>query len=158
MDSPVSNRKSDQINPEDELRVLIAADVLSEGQNLQDARIVVNYDLPWAIIRLIQRAGRVDRIGQLATEILCYSFLPADGVERIINLRSRVVTRLRQNAEVVGADEAFLKTKPPPGPWLTSITKKLASWTVKPTPKLIWLRRRIKSGKTRLTPNPGWRN
>ena len=49
---------------------------LSEGQNLQDAAIVVNYDLPWAIIRLIQRAGRVDRIGQKADNILCYSFLP----------------------------------------------------------------------------------
>jgi superfamily II DNA/RNA helicase len=48
---------------QDELRVLISTDVLSEGQNLQDAHIVVNYDLPWAIIRLIQRAGRVDRIG-----------------------------------------------------------------------------------------------
>jgi len=107
--SPVSNRKRAQVNPEDELRVLIATDVLSEGQNLQDAHIVVNYDLPWAIIRLIQRAGRVDRIGQQATEILCYSFLPADGVERIINLRGRVVTRLRQNAEVVGADEAFFE-------------------------------------------------
>ncbi|MCW5970970.1 MAG: SWF/SNF helicase family protein [Blastocatellales bacterium] len=107
--SPVSNRKRDQIKPEDELRVLIATDVLSEGQNLQDGHIVVNYDLPWAIIRLIQRAGRVDRIGQKATEILCYSFLPADGVERIINLRQRVVARLRQNAEVVGADEAFFE-------------------------------------------------
>ena len=64
--SPVSNRKRDQIKPEDELRVLVATDVLSEGQNLQDAHIVVNYDLPWAIIRLIQRAGRVDRIGQKA--------------------------------------------------------------------------------------------
>jgi superfamily II DNA or RNA helicase len=105
--SPVSNSK--QVNPEDELRVLIATDVLSEGQNLQDAHIVVNYDLPWAIIRLIQRAGRVDRIGQQATEILCYSFLPADGVERIINLRGRVAARLQQNAEVVGADEAFFE-------------------------------------------------
>jgi superfamily II DNA/RNA helicase len=105
--SPVSNRKRGQIKAEDELRVLIATDVLSEGQNLQDAHIVVNYDLPWAIIRLIQRAGRVDRIGQQAAEILCYSFLPADGVERIINLRSRVATRLRQNAEVVGADAAL---------------------------------------------------
>ena len=65
------------------LRVLIATDVLSEGQNLQDAAIIVNFDLPWAIIRLIQRAGRVDRIGQKSEEILCYSFLPADGVERI---------------------------------------------------------------------------
>jgi hypothetical protein len=87
--------------------VLIATDVLSEGQNLQDAAIVVNYDLPWAIIRLIQRAGRVDRIGQTAEEILCYSFLPADGVERIIRLRERVRQRLKENAEVVGADEAF---------------------------------------------------
>ena len=92
-----------------ELRVLIATDVLSEGQNLQDCSIVVNYDLPWAIIRLIQRAGRVDRIGQQAAEILCHSFLPADGVERIINLRGRVRARLRQNAEVVGADEAFFE-------------------------------------------------
>ena len=54
--------------PTNELRVLVATDVLSEGQNLQDAAIVVNYDLPWAIIRLIQRAGRVDRIGQQADE------------------------------------------------------------------------------------------
>lgn len=107
--SPVSNRKRDKLKPEEELRILIATDVLSEGQNLQDAHIVVNYDLPWAIIRLIQRAGRVDRIGQQAREILCYSFLPADGIERIINLRGRVVARLRQNAEVVGADEAFFE-------------------------------------------------
>ena len=77
-------------NRSDELRVLVATDVLSEGQNLQDSHVVVNYDLPWAIIRLIQRAGRVDRIGQKAEEILCHSFLPADGVERIIDLRGRV--------------------------------------------------------------------
>lgn len=49
--SPVSNEKRDRIKPDDELRVLIATDVLSEGQNLQDCAIVVNYDLPWAIIR-----------------------------------------------------------------------------------------------------------
>src|SRR5436190_15164165 len=84
-------------------------DVLSEGQNLQDAHIVVNFDLPWAIIRLIQRAGRVDRIGQKAEQILCYSFLPADGVERLIRLRSRVRQRLHENAEVVGTDETFFE-------------------------------------------------
>ncbi|MBA3247733.1 MAG: NgoFVII family restriction endonuclease [Pyrinomonadaceae bacterium] len=107
--SPESNGQRDQVSSEQELRVLVATDVLSEGQNLQDCAIVVNYDLPWAIIRLIQRAGRVDRIGQQAAEILCYSFLPADGVERIIRLRSRVAQRLRENAEVVGADEAFFE-------------------------------------------------
>jgi superfamily II DNA or RNA helicase len=93
--SPESNLKRHQIAADQELRVLLATDVLSEGQNLQDGAIVVNYDLPWAIIRLIQRAGRVDRIGQKADKILCYSFLPADGVERIIRLRARVRQRLR---------------------------------------------------------------
>ena len=107
--SPVSNGKSTIISEENEIRVLIATDVLSEGQNLQDAAIVVNYDLPWAIIRLIQRAGRVDRIGQRSDTIYCYSFLPADGVERLIRLRERVRQRLQENAEVVGTDESFFE-------------------------------------------------
>lgn len=107
--SPESNKKRPEVRPEDELRVLLATDVLSEGQNLQDCAVVVNYDLPWAIIRLIQRAGRVDRIGQKADKIYCHSFLPADGIERIINLRGRVRNRLKQNAEVVGSDEAFFE-------------------------------------------------
>ncbi len=92
---------------ETELRVLIATDVLAEGQNLQDAHLVVNYDLPWAIIRLIQRAGRVDRIGQKHDTITVYSFLPADGVNRIIRLRERLFHRLQQNQEVIGTDESF---------------------------------------------------
>lgn len=107
--SPRSNKKEKAVRTEDELRVLVATDVLSEGQNLQDCAIVVNYDLPWAIIRLIQRAGRVDRIGQQAADILCYSFLPADGIERLIRLRARVRTRLDENAEVIGTDEAFFE-------------------------------------------------
>ncbi len=60
--SPESNQK--QVVPADELRVLVSTDVLSEGQNLQDCAMIVNYDLPWALIRIIQRVGRVDRIGQ----------------------------------------------------------------------------------------------
>ncbi len=107
--SPVSNEKQAHVKPEEELRVLVATDVLSEGQNLQDAHVVVNYDLPWAIIRLIQRVGRVDRLGQKADHILSYSFLPAEGVENIIRLRSRVRQRLQENAEVVGTDEAFFE-------------------------------------------------
>jgi superfamily II DNA or RNA helicase len=103
--SPISNKKT--IPPEQELRVLIATDVLSEGQNLQDGFIIVNYDLPWTIIRLIQRAGRVDRIGQRSDKILCYSFLPAEGIERIIRLRAKVRARLHANSEVVGTDESF---------------------------------------------------
>jgi superfamily II DNA or RNA helicase len=107
--SPISNLKNGQLDANQELRILIATDVLSEGHNLQDCAIIVNYDLPWAIIRLIQRAGRVDRIGQNAEKILCYSFLPAEGVEEIINLRQRLSNRLRENAEVVGTDELFFE-------------------------------------------------
>ncbi len=107
--SPVSNSVKDV---KDEIRILISTDVLSEGQNLQDAHIIVNYDLPWAIIRLIQRAGRVDRIGQQASEILCYSFLPQDALERIIGLRTRLTQRISENAEAVGADEVFFDGDP----------------------------------------------
>ncbi len=107
--SPESNGMRKVIVKADEIRVLIATDVLSEGQNLQDAAIVVNYDLPWAIIRLIQRVGRVDRIGQKAHVIDCYTFMPAAGVDDIIKLRQTIRERLRANAEVIGTDEAFFE-------------------------------------------------
>ena len=109
--SPVSNQKYEW-KGKHELQILIATDVLSEGQNLQDAHIILNYDLPWAIIRLIQRAGRVDRIGQKAEKILCYSFLPEDGIEQIINLRGRLTRRIEENANVVGSDEIFFDGDP----------------------------------------------
>ena len=104
--SPKANKK---VGIDNILDVLVATDVLSEGQNLQDCSNIVNFDLPWAIIRLIQRTGRVDRIGQQSPTIRCYSFLPADGVERIIRLRERVKNRLSENREVVGSDEAFFE-------------------------------------------------
>jgi superfamily II DNA or RNA helicase len=94
---------------DDELRVLVATDVLSEGQNLQDAHIVVNYDLPWAIIRLIQRAGRIDRVGQQAPEVFVYSFFH-ENVENVLSLRQRIRDRLHRNAEVFGSDERFFGT------------------------------------------------
>ncbi|NLE99678.1 MAG: SWF/SNF helicase family protein, partial [Anaerolineales bacterium] len=112
--SPRSNDLAGRLAAQEELRVLVATDVLSEGQNLQDAHIVVNYDLPWAIIRLIQRAGRVDRIGQGAPEILCHSFWPTDGVERLLRLRARLRQRLRENAEVVGSDEVYFEDEANP--------------------------------------------
>lgn len=113
--SPVSNRvPTEQVsdaeapaqNGSDELRVLVATDVLSEGQNLQDAHVVVNYDLPWAIIRLIQRAGRVDRVGQVHHEVNVY-LISHQTVERTLKLRSRIRERLESAAKAFGADQAF---------------------------------------------------
>ena len=110
--SPHSNEKHAIAGTSQELRVLVTTDVLSEGQNLQDGHIVLNYDLPWAIIRLIQRAGRVDRIGQKSECIYCYSFLPEDGLENIIRLRGRLTDRIKENSEVLGADETFFDGDP----------------------------------------------
>jgi len=110
--SPTSNvTDPDAVAVESDIRLLVATDVISEGQNLQDAAIVVNYDLPWAIIRLVQRAGRVDRIGQTAEDILVYSFVPADGIESILNLRERVRRRLTHSNQVIGGDESFFDTE-----------------------------------------------
>jgi superfamily II DNA or RNA helicase len=110
--SPQSNKKHFSKREFADIRVLIATDILSEGQNLQDCHIVVNYDLPWAIIRLIQRAGRVDRIGQKSDKIYCYSFLPEDGLETILDLRGRLQKRIKENAEAVGSDEVFFDGDP----------------------------------------------
>ena len=109
--SPESNHKLAQgkVNEDAEIRVLISTDVLSEGQNLQDAHIVVNFDLPWAIIRLIQRAGRVDRVGQKSDFVLIYSYFH-DKVEAVLNLRERIRQRLEKNAEAFGSDEKFFGT------------------------------------------------
>lgn len=112
--SPVSNRvpteqASDAEAPAlngPELRVLVATDVLSEGQNLQDAHVVVNYDLPWAIIRLIQRAGRVDRVGQVHHEVNVY-LISHQTVEETLKLRSRIRKRLESAAKVFCADQTF---------------------------------------------------
>lgn len=109
--SPHSNRipgqeKSAEQDPAEAIDVLIATDVLSEGQNLQDSHIVVNYDLPWAIIRIIQRAGRVDRIGQKSDKVFIY-LISHDNVEAQINLRQRIRTRLGAAAEAFGSDEQF---------------------------------------------------
>ena len=106
--SPISNDKPN-LSVDEQYRIVIATDVLSEGQNLQDSHLIVNFDLPWAIIRLIQRAGRVDRIGQKANEITCYSFFPAEGVEKIISLRKRLNDRINTNAHIVGSDEVFFE-------------------------------------------------
>lgn len=105
--SPESNNVTYPI--ENQTRILIATDVLSEGQNLQDAHVIMNFDLPWAIIRLIQRAGRVDRIGQKSEQIYCYSFFPAEGIENVISLRKRLNDRINANANIVGSDEIFFE-------------------------------------------------
>ena len=76
------------------IEILIATDVLSEGQNMQDADMVVNYDVHWNPVRIIQRFGRIDRIGSPNKEIQCINFWPAKDIDDYINLQKRVEQRM----------------------------------------------------------------
>ena len=110
MFSPKSNESLGGLpDGEEEIDVLLSTDVLSEGQNLQDGSNVVNWDMPWTIIKIIQRAGRVDRIGQESPIVNIYSFLPHDGVERMLNLIKALRKRLNENEQILGGSEEFLR-------------------------------------------------
>jgi len=79
---------------EREINLLLSTDVLSEGQNLQDADTVVNYDLHWNPVRMVQRAGRIDRIGSDYDVVYSYNFIPEDALESLIRLMQRLRERL----------------------------------------------------------------
>jgi len=92
-----------------ELQTLIATDVLSEGLNLQDCDNVINYDLHWNPVRLIQRFGRIDRIGSEHDHIYAYNFLPETALERTLGLRERLVRRIQEIHDTLGEDAAILE-------------------------------------------------
>ena len=79
---------------DDELNILIATDCLSEGQNLQDADMQVNYDIHWNPVRLIQRFGRIDRIGSPNDEVRSVNFWPAESFEDYLHLEERIMNRM----------------------------------------------------------------
>lgn len=79
---------------DDGIDILIASDCLSEGQNLQDADTQVNYDIHWNPVRLIQRFGRIDRIGSPNRKIRCINFWPAKSFDDYLNLETRIQNRM----------------------------------------------------------------
>lgn len=95
MFSPVSKHR-DQIMPDEkrEIDVLIGTDVISEGQNLQDCDYLINYDIHWNPVRIIQRFGRIDRIGSKNEVIQLVNFWPDLTLDEYINLKERVENRM----------------------------------------------------------------
>jgi len=93
--SPVSKeRKKTDAEAIDEIDILIATDCLSEGQNLQDCDFVVNYDIHWNPVRIIQRFGRIDRLGSKNERIQLVNFWPNMQLDEYINLEARVSGRM----------------------------------------------------------------
>lgn len=107
--SPRSKSK-DLLFPNDpsEIDILIATDVISEGQNLQDADMMVNFDIHWNPVRIIQRFGRVDRIGSVNKYIQLVNFWPNIELDDYINLKSRVEARMKISVLTSTADDNVL--------------------------------------------------
>lgn len=82
--------------------IVVATDVLSEGVNLQQARHIINYDLPWNPMRLVQRHGRIDRIGSHHREVFLRCVFPDDKLEDLLGLEERLHRKIKQAAAAVG--------------------------------------------------------
>lgn len=94
--SPVSkNRdKMKSLAQDAEIDLLIATDCISEGQNLQDCDTLINYDIHWNPVRIIQRFGRIDRIGSINSAVQLVNFWPTQDLNKYINLKNRVEARM----------------------------------------------------------------
>lgn len=90
------------------INILISTDVLSEGMNLQSAQIVLNYDLHWNPTRMIQRAGRIDRIGSPYTKIYVYNVFPEEELEELLKLVHILQTKIIDIDRSVGLDQKIL--------------------------------------------------
>ena len=111
--APVANTVEGEASPitdeQPEIDILISTDVLSEGQNLQDAGVIINYDdLHWTPIRMIQRAGRIDRLGTDFEELHIYNCFPQAGLEQLLGLVERLQDRIRQIDTTIGLDASVL--------------------------------------------------
>lgn len=123
--APKANRA--KIKPEEEIKILVATEVLSEGLNLQDGQIVINYELHWNPVRIIQRIGRIDRIGSEYDEIYVYNFFPETAAEKEIGIENKVNERINEIIQNFGYDEKTIRLDEP------TIRKKLFEiYTEKP--------------------------
>lgn len=95
-------------NNTDEIDILIATDCISEGQNLQDCDYLVNYDIHWNPVRIIQRFGRIDRIGSQNERIQLVNFWPDMTLDEYINLKARVETRMKITVMTSTGDDDLL--------------------------------------------------
>ena len=93
---------------EEELFTVVATDVLAEGLNLQDCDNIINYDLHWNPVKLIQRFGRIDRIGSDHDVVYGFNFLPETGLDRNLGLKQKLQNRIQEIHDTIGEDSEIL--------------------------------------------------
>lgn len=106
--APKANPEYQFAQGESEIMTLISTDVLAEGLNLQDCDNIINYDLHWNPVRLIQRFGRIDRIGSQHDVIYGFNFLPETGIEKNLGLRQKLHNRIQEIHDTIGEDSEIL--------------------------------------------------
>lgn len=106
--APKSNEKPQWAGTEHEINILFSTDVLSEGQNLQDCAHLINYDLHWNPTRMIQRAGRIDRIGTDFNTLFIQNFFPDKGLNDLLGLVQSLQSKIRQIDTTIGLDASVL--------------------------------------------------
>lgn len=111
--SPLAkNRSQMKSMPQDvEIDVLIATDCISEGQNLQDCDYLINYDIHWNPVRIIQRFGRIDRLGSKNSKIQLVNFWPTKDLDNYINLKERVEARMALVDVTATGEDNILNTE-----------------------------------------------
>ncbi|MCF8306744.1 MAG: DEAD/DEAH box helicase family protein [Ignavibacteriales bacterium] len=107
--SPRSKERRDNTAPE--IDILIATDCISEGQNLQDCDTLINYDIHWNPVRIIQRFGRIDRIGSINNDIQLINFWPQLSLDDYINLKNRVETKMHMVDVTATGEDNVLTNK-----------------------------------------------
>ena len=95
-------------NPENKFDLLIATDVLAEGVNLHRANALINYDLPWNPTRIMQRVGRINRVGTRHDEIFVFNFFPTAATKKHLSLEERILEKLQMFHETLGEDFKYL--------------------------------------------------
>jgi len=95
----------------DEIDLLIATDCISEGQNLQDCDLLINYDIHWNPVRIIQRFGRIDRLGSVNKRIRLINFWPTEDLDEYINLKDRVEARMALVDMTATGEDNILNTE-----------------------------------------------
>jgi superfamily II DNA or RNA helicase len=107
LDDPALLQKIQPFRDES-IEILIATDVLSEGQNLQDAQYLINYDLHWNPVRMIQRAGRIDRLFSPHDKVYIYNVMPEQGLEDLLKLVAGLTRKLETIEDAVALDASVL--------------------------------------------------
>lgn len=95
-------------NKQDTYDVLVTTDVLAEGMNLHRSNVIINYDLPWNPTRIMQRVGRINRVGSDFNDLYIYNFFPTTSSDDLIHQEANIVSKIQMFHDILGEDSKFL--------------------------------------------------